>query len=657
MSAAPARTRRRLVCRGTVQGVGFRPAVYRLATGLGLAGWVRNDPSGATIEVEGPESGVGAFVDRLPASLPPLARLEALAVTVCDPAGGERFEVVASEPGERRDALVPADTAPCEACRAEMEDPADRRFRYPFTTCTDCGPRFSLVRSLPYDRERTSMAVFPLCPDCRREYTDPADRRFHAEPVCCPACGPRLELREAGRRLAEGPEALAACRDALTSGRIVAVKGLGGFQLACRADDGAAVSRLRDRKHRPTKPFALMVRDLAAARRTIVLDTSGEGLLVSPAAPVVLAPRRPDIPLDEGVAPGIHDLGVMLPTTPLHVELFRDAAYDTLVMTSGNRSEEPICRTDAEAEEGLADIADLFLLHDREVVRRVDDSVVRTAPTGAFPVRRARGYVPGPLPLPVAAAEAVLALGPHLQATACLAHRRSAVLSQHVGDLDSEGARAFLHEVATGLEDFLQAEAAVIAVDAHPDYPSTWLGEELARSRGARLVRVQHHLAHAAAVLAEHGLFPDGDQRTAALVLDGTGWGADGTAWGGSGSSSAATSAGAASPTSRPSPWSGASGPCASPGAWPRPPWRPPARPRCCRPRRWRRWFRPAASPPSRSWPPTGPGPSPPAPAGCSKRRGPCAVSPPRTAGRARPPPCWNPPPRWRAARARSGPR
>ncbi len=526
--------RLRLVCRGVVQGVGFRPTVHRLASGLGLAGSVANGPDGVVIEVEGPADAVERFADGLPHELPPLARIDALERRALDPIGERGFRVLASDRGRRSHALVPPDTALCGDCRREMEDAGDRRYRYPFTTCTNCGPRFSLVRELPYDRERTSMACFPLCPDCRREYEDPGDRRFHAEPVCCPVCGPTVRLLAGdGSAAAEGDDALRRARTALGDGAVVAVKGLGGFQLACRADADAAVSVLRERKRRPTKPFAVMVRDLDAARRIVALDDAAVAALTSPRAPVVLAPAVDGGGPAAGVAPGLGDVGVMLPTTPLHVELFRDAPFDALVMTSGNLSDEPICRGNREAVERLHAVADLFLVHDRDVVRRVDDSVVRTDAAGTFAVRRARGWVPGDLPLPEPCSAPVLALGGFLQVAACLAVGGRAFPSQHVGDLDSEPARAFLEEVVAGLEAFLQAEGEVVVVDDHPDYPSRWLGERLAAERGGRLMSVQHHVAHAAAVLAEHGRFPVIGDRVAAVSLDGTGFGADGTAWGG----------------------------------------------------------------------------------------------------------------------------
>jgi hydrogenase maturation protein HypF len=429
---------------------------------------------------------------------------------------------------------VPPDAALCADCRRELEDPRDRRHAYPFITCTNCGPRFSLVHCLPYDRPATSMGCFPMCPACEREYTDPADRRFHAEPVCCPDCGPRLRLLDAdGGERAAGSAAIVAARRALLEGAVMAIKGLGGFQLACRADSPAAVRTLRARKRRPTKPFAVMVRGTEDAGRLVRLTAADRRLMDSPRSPVVLAPRQPESTVAAAVAPGIADLGVMLPTTPLHVELLRPPEMPPLVMTSANLSEEPLCRGNREALERLAGIADAFLIHDRDIVRRVDDSVVRSCPDGPVVVRRARGWVPEPLPLPEAAPAPILAVGGHLQATACVAVEAQAFLSQHCGDLDSEPARRFHREVIEGLEDFLQAEPSLIACDPHPDYPSSWLARELAAARGGRVLEVQHHLAHAAAVLAEHRRFPAPGEEVLAISLDGTGWGPDGTAWGG----------------------------------------------------------------------------------------------------------------------------
>ncbi len=526
--------RLRIRCRGTVQGVGFRPAVHRIATSLGLVGWVINDPQGATLEIEGPAEVVERFVERLHSDLPPLARLKAAEEEPREPLGEEGFEVRTSAAGRRQGALVPPDAVLCGDCRREMETPADRRHRYPFTTCTNCGPRFSLVRELPYDRERTSMACFPLCADCEREYTDPTDRRFHAEPVACPVCGPRLWLAdESGGEIESIADPIAGAVAELLAGRIVAVKGLGGVQLACRADSSEAVMRLRRRKKRFGKPFAVMVRDIEAAATMVDLDADAEILLQSPRAPIVLAPRRWPSSIADEVAPGLDDLGVMIPTTPLHVELMRPAEMPPLVMTSGNLSEEPLCSTNRTAVAGLAGIADVFLLHDRDIVRRIDDSVVRTSPQGPMVVRRARGWVPEPLRLPVSSSPVIVASGGHLQVTACVTDGDQAFLSQHVGDLDTVPAREFLAEVIDGLLDFLQVEPGLVVADSHPDYPSTWLAGDLAKKHGTEVVSVQHHLAHVAAVLSEHGRFPGPDERCLGIALDGTGWGPDGTAWGG----------------------------------------------------------------------------------------------------------------------------
>jgi hydrogenase maturation protein HypF len=526
--------RLRIRCRGAVQGVGFRPTVHRIAMELGLSGSVTNDPEGTTTEVEGPTSTAHLFVERLHAELPPLARLDHIQVAEIPVTGASTFKVETSVEGRRSGALVPPDAALCNDCRHEMEDPADRRHRYPFTTCTNCGPRFSLVHHLPYDRPKTAMACFPLCAHCQREYTDPADRRFHAEPVCCARCGPRLWLADRhGTVLAKHGRTLPEVRTALLDGTVVAIKGLGGFQLACRADRQQPVETLRARKRRRSKPFAVMVRDLHVARSLAKLTTDDEALMTSPRSPVLLPPTRHLARLAEGVAPGIEDLGLLLPTTPLHVELFRDPKMPPLVMTSANLSEEPICRANREAVDRLAEIADLHLLHDRDVVRRVDDSVARSTPVGPVLVRRARGWVPEPLPLPAEAPEPILAVGGHLQVTACVVVGDQAFPSQHVGDLDSESARRFHREVIDGLEDFLEVEPGVVVADAHPDYPSTWLANEIVERRHGRSLLIQHHVAHAAAVLAEHRRFPIPGQQVLAISLDGTGWGPDGSAWGG----------------------------------------------------------------------------------------------------------------------------
>ncbi len=531
-SIAP-KTRARIDCVGLVQGVGFRPTVQRLASTKGLSGWVLNHGDGVTVEVEGSDDIVASFVSELPRSLPPLARIECLRVTEIPCVGDPAFVIRDSQVGTRQRALVPPDAAICDACRADMDDPANPRYAYPFTTCTNCGPRFSLVHSLPYDRERTSMASFPLCGRCQSEYTDVANRRFHAEPVCCPACGPRLSFLNLSTKLQAPPGTeLAQARSTLASGSIVAIKGIGGYQLACRADLSHPVETLRLRKRRPTKPFAVMVRNIQVARGLVCLEDDDEAFLLGPRSPIVLAPMRCPCAVVPALAPGLNDLGVMLPTSPLHAELFRDAPYEVLVMTSGNVSDEPICCDNADAHARLAPIADYALSHDRDIVRRLDDSVLRSDACGSIMVRRSRGWVPEPLLLPVESPEPIVAVGGHLQVTACVAVGTQAFLSQHVGDLDSDATRDFLGEVVDGLEGFLEVRARLFVHDAHPDYPSTWLAESWAKQRAAKRMPVQHHLAHAASVLASNGMFPQHDQRVAAVILDGTGFGTDGTAWG-----------------------------------------------------------------------------------------------------------------------------
>lgn len=519
---------------GAVQGVGFRPTVVRIARELELTGAVWNDPHGATAEIQGLHESVDEFLRRMESELPPLARIESVSLDELDLEDELEFRVVESAAGERREALVPPDAALCEDCRRDMEDSENKRYRYEFTTCTNCGPRYSLVRDLPYDRQRTAMACFPLCPDCDREYRDVVDRRFHAEPVCCPQCGPKLWITNAaGALLAEGDGALQRAREALLAGSVVAVKGLGGFQLACRADEIEVIARLRYKKHREGKPFAIMVRDLEAADALVHLGDGDRKLLSSAKSPITLAPCREMGTVVQEVAPGLNDLGVMLPTTPLHVELFRAPEMPPLVMTSANVSDEPICRTNREAASRLAEIVDYFLFHDRDVVRRVDDSVVRSGSSGPFLVRRSRGWVPEPLPLPCSSADPVLAVGGHLQTTVCLAVGDQAFPSQHIGDLDSESARRFHLEVIDGLEQFLQVRPSVLVSDLHPDYPATWAARDLATERQGTHLEVQHHLAHIASVLGEHACFPVGDDTVLGVALDGTGWGGDGTVWGG----------------------------------------------------------------------------------------------------------------------------
>jgi hydrogenase maturation protein HypF len=509
--------RSRVRVEGTVQGVGFRPFVYRLAEEMGLAGYVLNDERGVLVEVEGDSEAVAAFAQRLPAEAPPLARVERVRTEEVPVTGGFGFAIAPSPFGRAPDAPVAADSATCDACLAELFDPADRRWRYPFTNCTNCGPRFTIVRGVPYDRPLTTMASFEMCERCRAEYEDPLDRRFHAQPNACPDCGPALRL---GSHV--GDEAMVAAGAALAAGEIVAVKGLGGFHLACRADDSQAVAALRARKQREDRPFALMSLDPG---RLVELSEGDERALRGRERPIVIARRRPGAPVAPGVAPGSPDLGVMLPYTPLH-HLLLDGAGGDLVMTSGNVSDEPIAYEDADALERLAGIADRFLLHDRPIHMRVDDSVVRVAGPRRLMVRRSRGFVPDSIPLPVPAARPLLACGAELKSTFCLARGERAWVGHHIGDLKNYETLLSFTEGVAHFERLFAVTPEVVAHDLHPDYLSTRYALE---REGVSLVGVQHHHAHLAACLAEHGL----EGPAVGAIFDGSGYGPDGTVWGG----------------------------------------------------------------------------------------------------------------------------
>ena len=521
MSVAHA-TRVRLRVSGIVQGVGFRPHAYRLAVNLGLAGWVRNDERGVMLEVEGDPEAIDRFVARLESDAPPLARIESVATRGVASTGEHRFRIVDSERAGDPAAPIAPDSATCDECLAELFDPADRRYRYPFINCTSCGPRFTIVRGVPYDRPLTTMAGFEMCARCRAEYDDPLDRRFHAQPNACPECGPSLRMPgHAGDPLAG---AVAALRD----GMVVAVKGLGGFHLACRADDERAVAALRARKHREDKPFALMAGSLEAARALVELGPREAELLAGRERPVVIALRRRAAAVAPSVAPRSRSLGVMLPYSPLHHLLLADAGMP-LVMTSGNVSDEPIAYRDEEALARLGAIADRFLLHDRPIETRTDDAVQRAVTVAgrrrALMLRRSRGHVPDSIGLPVSAPAPVLACGAELKSTFCLARGRRAWVSHHIGDLANYETLAAFREGIVHFERLFAVDPAVIAHDLHPGYLSTAYALE---REGTRL-GVQHHHAHLAAVLAEHG------ERGPAVgaIFDGTGYGEDGTVWGG----------------------------------------------------------------------------------------------------------------------------
>jgi hydrogenase maturation protein HypF len=513
MATAPPRAieRRRLRITGVVQGVGFRPFVHGLASRHGLGGFVLNDGAGVVVEAEGEPESLGAFTYAIAAEAPSLARIDRLVTDSLEPHGEREFRIERSAAGEGP-ALVPADVATCVECLRELLDPADRRHRYPFINCTQCGPRFTIVERVPYDRPNTTMARFEMCPDCRAEYEDPGDRRFHAEPIACPECGPRLGLDDF-----EGEKALAAAVELIRAGSVVAVKGLGGYHLACDAASEEAVTRLRERKHREEKPLAVLAADPEPLAE---LDANERELLASRCRPVVIARRRAGARLAQAIAPGSPWVGLLLPYTPLHHLLCTDFG-GPLVLTSGNRSDEPIAFDDADARKRLDGIADAFLTHDRPIHRRCEDSVVR-AP---FPIRRSRGFAPDALPMPERAGAPLVATGAELKSTFCVVRGSEAFLSPHLGDLDTEAAyRAFREDLKLYLE-MLGVRPELIAHDLHPDYLSTrWALEQEADTIG-----VQHHHAHAASCIAENGETGP----ALALVFDGTGYGTDATIWGG----------------------------------------------------------------------------------------------------------------------------
>lgn len=526
---APGPARLSMEIHGAVQGVGFRPFVYRLATELELTGWVLNDARGVFLEVEGAGDRLRAFERRLAAEAPPLARVRSVRAAYLAPAGFERFEIRHSDGGGARTALVLPDVATCPGCLREVLDAGDRRHGYPFTNCTHCGPRFSILLDLPYDRPNTTMRAFPLCEACRREYEDPLDRRFHAQPTACAACGPSLELwTPAGEALARGAEALRGAARAVRAGQVVAVKALGGFHLVVDARSEDAVARLRERKHRFEKPFAVMVHGLEAARALCAVDEAEAALLGSPEAPIVLLRRRADAAVAPGVAPSNPYLGVMLPSTPLHHLLLAELGFP-VVATSGNLSEEPICTGEREALERLHGIADALLVHDRPIARHVDDSVAWVVEGRARLLRRARGYAPLPVEL-AAPVPAILAVGAHQKNTVALAVGRQVFVSQHVGDLETPQALAAFERVIADFQRLYATRPVVIAHDLHPDYASTrWAMAAAAAEGGPRLVAVQHHHAHLAACLAEHGA----PGPALGVSWDGTGLGTDGVTWGG----------------------------------------------------------------------------------------------------------------------------
>jgi hydrogenase maturation protein HypF len=520
-----ARVRKAIEVTGIVQGVGFRPYVYRLAFERNLAGFITNTAAGVSIEVEGPAEAVDDFVSQLPVEAPRLARITQWAASDIPARAEGEFRILPSRPGENRRVLISPDVAICDDCLRELFDPSDRRFHYPFINCTNCGPRYTIVRDIPYDRARTSMAVFPMCADCQGEYDDPLDRRFHAQPNACWKCGPQVELWDGEGKRVEAADPITEAAARLQAGYVVAVKGLGGFHLAVDATNPAAVSHLREGKRRVEKPFAIMAPSFEAVRNLCELDDASRALLGSPERPIVLLRKKSPSLIAELVAPFNREYGVFLPYTPLHHLLFAAGGFQALVMTSGNISEEPIAIDNPEALARLRGMADFFLVHNRDILLRCDDSVVRVSSEQPRQLRRSRGYVPVPVflneDLPP-----ILAVGGELKNTVCLTKGRHAFLSQHIGDLENLESYGFFETTISGFKRILEVEPQLLAYDLHPDYFSTrWaLGQSSIKRIG-----VQHHHAHIASCMAENHL----DGKVIGIALDGTGYGTDGAVWGG----------------------------------------------------------------------------------------------------------------------------
>ncbi len=553
---------RQIHVRGIVQGVGFRPFIFALAERYALAGWVRNTSAGVDIEVDGAAEALDAFVQAISAEAPPLAQIDGITAVAIPPRGYTTFEIVHSEAISGAFQPISPDVCICDDCLRELFDPNDRRYLYPFINCTNCGPRFTIIQDIPYDRPLTTMAPFAMCPDCRREYEDPRDRRFHAQPVACPACGPTvwLDLGFGISDLGDGRQseirnpksAIETAQRLLAEGKIVAIKGLGGFHLACDALNATAVATLRARKLRRDKPFALMMPDLETVEKHCFVNDAERELLLSRARPIVILQKRPNSPIVPECAPGQNSLGVMLPYTPLHYLLFhqseiRNPKSEILVMTSGNLSEEPIAYRNEEARERLASLADAFLLHNRDIHMRCDDSVMRSVACGVqsaestphsalraphllLPLRRSRGYAPFPVRLPWDVPP-MLATGAELKNTFCLSNGRYAFLSHHIGDMENFETRQSFEEGVAHFEKLFRVKPELIAYDLHPNYLASRYALERAEREGITAVGVQHHHAHIAAVMAENG--HPGDRPVIGVSFDGTGYGDDGAIWGG----------------------------------------------------------------------------------------------------------------------------
>ncbi len=518
--------RLRVHLRGAVQGVGFRPFVYRVAKELRLKGYVLNDTFGVEIEVEGKREDIERFLLKLREEKPPLARIHSKRIEFLEPFGYEDFEIRDSVKRKGGEISVLPDVATCKECLGELFDPENRRYLYPFINCTDCGPRFTIVTELPYDRENTTMRSFRMCPECEREYRDPLSRRFHAQANACPRCGPHVSLYSAeGKKMAEGGEALKMLTDAIRKGKIAAVKGVGGFHLICNATEEKIVRTLRERKRRKEKPFAVMFKDLQQLERYAEPTDLERSLLLSPERPIVLVRKKKD--LAPSVSPGLRKVGAMLPYSPLHHILLSSLDFP-IVATSGNLSEEPIVKDNGEAFEKLSSVADLILIHDKEIRRRCDDSVIKVIGGIPTPVRRSRGYVPLPVSLPFKVRR-TLAVGGMLKNTFALALEDKVFLSQHVGDTDSLTTMEVFEESVLDMFSLYRFEPEAVACDLHPKYETTKWAERFARERGIELLRVQHHHAHILSCMAENGV----RGRVLGIAWDGTGLGDDGTLWGG----------------------------------------------------------------------------------------------------------------------------
>lgn len=517
--------RAKVLVRGIVQGVGFRPFIHRLAQVYGLKGWVLNSTEGVVIEVEGEEGRIKGFISDISYKAPPLARIERVESNFLPPVGYQSFLIQESKENGDGFVLISPDICICEDCLSELFTPGDRRFNYPFINCTNCGPRFTIIKDIPYDRHKTTMEVFKMCPSCEEEYHNPADRRFHAQPNACPVCGPEIWLVRDGEIIARKEDAIRLTQRFLSQGEIVAIKGIGGFHLACDATNDTAVKRLRERKRRSNKPFAVMSADISKVKEYCYIVEGEEQLLLSPQRPIVLLRRKPDSPISKEVAPNNNYLGVMLPYSPIHYLLFnQDFKPLALVMTSGNMSEEPICIDNDDALEKLSPLADAFLLHNRDIYIRCDDSVTRLFEGKEFIIRRSRGYAPLPIRLDFEL-EPILACGAHLKNTFCLTKGNYAFLSHHIGDLENEET---LNSFEKGIEHFkriFRVNPKAVACDLHPDYLST----RYALETGLKLIYVQHHHSHIASCMAENGI----KEKVIGVAFDGTGYGLDGEVWGG----------------------------------------------------------------------------------------------------------------------------